>query len=83
MNSEQHVEFLRKVTGPRPNYIRFGQHAMNCLYEFDKELYQTITDYRNQNDNQSAVNIDGEIDPFYNDDNITRFFSFVALHVVN
>jgi len=68
MTEELFEKFIKKIHGKRPDDIRLGQFAMNCLYDFDKNLYQESTDI--------------EVDPFYDDEQIEPFIEFIKSKLI-
>lgn len=43
--------------------VRYGQHLMNELYQYNPDLYNEIT-------------FESEVDPFYNDKKVSAFLEF-------
>lgn len=64
---KSYQEFLKALNNSIPNEnLRTGQHAMALLYFYNLELYEKITG--------------SSIDPFYLDNKLGVFFSYLEEH---
>lgn len=64
MTPEQYEALISEIYGPRPSFIRLGQHAFNTLYKHDPDLANKI---------RGTVS-----DPFYNDSRLSNFMGEIA-----
>lgn len=60
LTPEEKDRLYFELTKPYPNTLRFGQRAMNLLYEINPAVYRYITDT--------------ELDPFFDDSRLAKFF---------
>jgi hypothetical protein len=62
-----HLEYIKALNNSIINeHLRAGQHAMNLLYSYNQKLYEKITG--------------SNIDPFYLDNKLGAFFSYIEEH---
>lgn len=64
MTPEQYEMLISEIYGPRPSFIRLGQHAFNTLYKYNPDLANKIRGTMS--------------DPFYNDSRLSNFMGEIA-----
>lgn len=67
MTPEQYEALISEIYGPRPSFIRLGQHAFNTLYKHNPDLANKI---------RGTVS-----DPFYNDSRLSNFMGSISAHM--